>query len=78
MIVFLMTSYDFESISYERECIFNSLLKKMIDIIMFCYNSKAFHFENEYVFFINIFVLIETIVFLLISYDFDSYSYEFE
>ena len=53
MVDFLMTSYDFESISYERECVFNSLLKKMIDILMFCYNSKAFHYENEYVFFIN-------------------------
>ena len=53
MLLFLMTSYVFESISYERECILNSLLKKMIDILMFCYNSKAFHYENEYVFFIN-------------------------
>ena len=31
MVVFLLTSHDFESISYDRECIFNSLLKKMIE-----------------------------------------------
>ena len=67
MIVFLLISYDFDSFSYECECILNSFLKKMIDILMFCY-----HFMmkmNMFSLLTNVFLL-EMIVFLLISYDF--------